>query len=53
MTYDPEFYDIDYDNEMVEGTGYNADDGCYYYEGCPCPDADSFEEAEMEYWNTH
>lgn len=51
--YDPDFYDFDYDDGILDGTGYDSEEGCYYYDGFPCPEASDMEEAEMIYWNTH
>ena len=47
------FDDFDYDSGMLDGSGWDADQECYCYDGVPCPDASDMEEAEMEYWNTH
>ena len=44
---------LSYDSGMLDGTGWDADQECYCYDGFPCPDASDMEEAEMEYWNTH
>jgi len=54
--YEPEYHcdeNVDCDFEMLDGTGWNSDLGCYCYDGFPCPEASSMEEAEMVYWNTH
>ena len=51
--YDKDFYAFDYDEGLFDGTGYDADEGCCYYDGFPCPEAGDVEEAEMIYWNTH
>ena len=48
-----ELWDFDYDEGMCDGTGWDSDLGCYRYDGFPCPEASSLEEAEMVYWNTH
>ncbi len=47
------FDDFDYDSGLLDGSGWDADQECYCYDGFPCPDASDMEEAEMEYWNTH
>ena len=47
------FDDFDYETGMCDGTGYDEETGCYYYDGFPCPEAGDMEEAEMIYWNTH
>ena len=47
------FDDFDYDSGMLDGSGWDADQECYCYDGFPCPAASDMEEAEMEYWNTH
>jgi len=47
------FDDFDYETGMCDGTGYDEETGCYYYDGFPCPEAGDMEEAETIYWNTH
>lgn len=31
----------------------DREDGGIWYDGCYCESASDYEEAEMEYWNTH
>ena len=52
--YDPE------DDELFEEGFWNGhdvyrdhEDGGIWYDGYYCADASDYEEAEMEYWNTH
>ena len=47
------FDDFDYDSGQLDGSGWDADQECYRYDGFPCQDASDMEEVEMEYWNTH
>ena len=48
------------DDELVEEGFWNGHDvyrdhenGGIWYDGYYCADATDYEEAEMEYWNTH
>jgi hypothetical protein len=48
------------DAELLEEGGMNGhdvyrdeEDGGIWYDGYYCADASDYEEAEMEYWNTH
>ena len=50
----------DYDDELFEEGFWNGhdvyrdpEDGGIWYDGYYCADASNYEEAEMEYWNTH
>ena len=52
-------FDTDDDELFEEGwmNGHDVyrdyDDGGIWYDGYYCADAADYEEAEMEYWNTH
>ena len=52
-------FDPDDDELFEEGwmNGHDVyrdqDDGGIWYDGYYCADASDYEEAEMEYWNTH
>ena len=48
-----QFDDFDYDSGQLDGSGWDADQECYCYDGFPRPDASDMGEAEMEYWNTY
>ena len=54
-----EMFDPDDDELFEEGwmNGHDVyrdyDDGGIWYDGYYCADATDYEEAEMEYWNTH
>ncbi len=45
--------DFDYDSGQLDGYGDDPESGGYSYDSFPSPDANSMEEAETEYWNTH
>lgn len=53
--YDPDDEDLFLDGWLNGGHDFYRDgeDGGIWYDGYYCADATDYEEAEMEYWNTH
>lgn len=53
--YDPDDEDLFLDGWLNGGHAVYRDgeDGGIWYDGYYCADATDYEEAEMEYWNTH
>ena len=53
--YDPDDEDLFLDGWLNGGHDVYRDgeDGGIWYDGYYCADATDYEEAEMEYWNTH